>query len=838
MKNLVTATIFITIIWCNLVSANTITVDTLDDTGSSSDGFCSLREAVLAASTDTAVDSCTTGELLLDVIEIDPAIVPTGGQPFQIDLQSRITITGGDLQISGLNSDLLEINGMQSVNIFRVDMSDGAKLTLQNLRLKDALATGAGGAIHIRPGVSVITLDGMELINNISNQEGGGISTGVNEDLDLFIIDSTISGNSAPRGGAISVTTVGNSASQLNLKISHSMITHNSATNGSGGALFALSFDTSSFIDIVVSDSLLTMNTADGTGGAISVAGQASVDRMSVALFRNLFYKNFSNNSSGGAYRSVNLDTTLVNNTFIENEAEFNGGAVSLGNTNGDRQIIIIANTFYQNVGGSGAPFVVAKELDIRFRDTPASTNIFQANLISTDLNNQSDVACSFNNTQALTVAGFNAVNDASCSVTTSDVVNNDLRLRLESGSTDIYPLTVRPLPNSVAIDLWDDSECQFESAPLTNDMTGLRRDDMTGLAFDGDADVNYDCDAGAFEAPPSNRLDVTITGSGSAYETSFDILCNSTCTMPVPSNEDLQLLALPGTNAVFSLWTGACGTALTGPCELNINTQTLVGVDFTNIASTSELLVEKNGDGLVTSDVMGIHCGLLCLGHFEHGSTVNLTATPEPGSIFTGWRGVCSGSGVCTVLIDDAVQQSARANFINQDYTLDVSITGTGSGTINSHPAGIDCNPDCSQSYPAGTQVELTAMVNGNDVFAGFSGDCTGTGSCILDITQDYSVTAEFQTLKTLDVSIIGSGQVVSTPAGIDCPGVCSLQANQFSTFTLDAITTVPGLAFIGWQGDCTPTGGGTSCVSSLIIDSDVTALFENDVIFADGFE
>lgn len=77
--------------------------------------------------------------------------------------------------------------------------------------------------------------------------------------------------------------------------------------------------------------------------------------------------------------------------------------------------------------------------------------------------------------------------------------------------------------------------------------------------------------------------------------------------------------------------------------------------------------------------------------------------------------------------------------------HTLSVTKTGTGSGTVTSSPAGINCGADCSESYGSGTSVTLTASPVTGSTFAGWSGACSGTGSCILTMDADKSVTATF---------------------------------------------------------------------------------------------
>jgi beta-glucanase (GH16 family) len=77
--------------------------------------------------------------------------------------------------------------------------------------------------------------------------------------------------------------------------------------------------------------------------------------------------------------------------------------------------------------------------------------------------------------------------------------------------------------------------------------------------------------------------------------------------------------------------------------------------------------------------------------------------------------------------------------------YTLGVSKAGTGSGTVTSSPAGINCGSTCSASYASGTSVTLTAAAAAGSTFAGWSGACTGTGTCNTTMTATRAVTATF---------------------------------------------------------------------------------------------
>ena len=78
-------------------------------------------------------------------------------------------------------------------------------------------------------------------------------------------------------------------------------------------------------------------------------------------------------------------------------------------------------------------------------------------------------------------------------------------------------------------------------------------------------------------------------------------------------------------------------------------------------------------------------------------------------------------------------------------DAWLGVSKIGNGDGTVTSSPTGIDCGSDCSEIFNSGTVVTLTAVPQTGSTFAGWSGACSGTGTCVMTMTADASASAEF---------------------------------------------------------------------------------------------
>ncbi len=82
----------------------------------------------------------------------------------------------------------------------------------------------------------------------------------------------------------------------------------------------------------------------------------------------------------------------------------------------------------------------------------------------------------------------------------------------------------------------------------------------------------------------------------------------------------------------------------------------------------------------------------------------------------------------------------------IQFQYTLTISKTGRGNGAVISTPPGIDCGVDCSESYTTFTDADLIAIPDSSSIFAGWSGDCTGTDQSVsLVMDTDKACSANF---------------------------------------------------------------------------------------------
>jgi hypothetical protein len=77
--------------------------------------------------------------------------------------------------------------------------------------------------------------------------------------------------------------------------------------------------------------------------------------------------------------------------------------------------------------------------------------------------------------------------------------------------------------------------------------------------------------------------------------------------------------------------------------------------------------------------------------------------------------------------------------------YTLTVGKAGTGSGTVTSNPAVINCGAACNASFNSGTVVALNPAPNAGSTFTGWGGACSGSGACSVTMSAAKSVTAAF---------------------------------------------------------------------------------------------
>jgi Divergent InlB B-repeat domain len=164
------------------------------------------------------------------------------------------------------------------------------------------------------------------------------------------------------------------------------------------------------------------------------------------------------------------------------------------------------------------------------------------------------------------------------------------------------------------------------------------------------------------------------------------------------------------------------------------------------------------------------------------------------------------------------------------------LSLEVQGTGSVVSQPAGLNCTAICRAEFALNTVVTLTATPGTGQTFVGWTGACNGAANtCVITmdpvrIASVPDVTAKFapsagQTTYTFNLTIAGSGSVVSQPAGISCSASCNADFSANTVLTLTA-TPAANQSFTGWTGAC--AGAASSCTVTMNQARTVGATFQ----------
>ncbi|MFL5899635.1 MAG: InlB B-repeat-containing protein [Solirubrobacterales bacterium] len=291
--------------------------------------------------------------------------------------------------------------------------------------------------------------------------------------------------------------------------------------------------------------------------------------------------------------------------------------------------------------------------------------------------------------------------------------------------------LTASPKVGSIFVG-W--SGCDAEPTPTTCEITVYEGEEPTI-----EAEFNEEKFFLFIEKPGTGQGTVTSSPAG--------INCGTSCEAEYLEGTKVILTASPAVGSFFEGWFGCDAEPSATKCEVTVKEEMTVEADFSEIEKFP-LVLEKlgTGTGTVTSAPSGISCGTACsLAEAEYleGTKVVLTASASVGSIFEGWTG-CDAKPSATkcevTIFGETIVEAEFTLSSKPKYSLAITTAGTGTGTVS-------CNGGaCASSYDQGAKVTLTASAASGSGFSGFSGGgCSGTGSCIVTINADTTVTAVF---------------------------------------------------------------------------------------------
>ena len=156
--------------------------------------------------------------------------------------------------------------------------------------------------------------------------------------------------------------------------------------------------------------------------------------------------------------------------------------------------------------------------------------------------------------------------------------------------------------------------------------------------------------------------------------------------------------------------------------------------------------------------------------------------------------RGDGSASLNLTTLYGNVFTLSGRSFLFSPQslYSVTVSKSGQGSGTVTGSPPGISCGSACIASFAKGTALTLMAVPAFGSVFDGWSGACSGAEPCAISIDNAKNVLASFSQPQSPMVAI-------SSPSGSIATNTPTLSYNV-STGTVvvkidgTVVNTLPG--------------------------------------------
>jgi len=201
-------------------------------------------------------------------------------------------------------------------------------------------------------------------------------------------------------------------------------------------------------------------------------------------------------------------------------------------------------------------------------------------------------------------------------------------------------------------------------------------------------------------------------------------------------------------------------------------------------------------------------------------GGRLGWTGAVEPSSVMTfslrtTYVGDYSEVVTNTVDFSGTYTTGQRSAAFAAQHLLTVATVGLGSGVVTSAPGGIACGSDCTEAYVPATVVTLTATLQAESVFAGWSGACSGVNpNCVLNMDASKTTTATFTLLHDLTVQKNGDGDGVlsltpPTPSAT-CGAGCSeiTRPYEHNDAVMVGAVAAADSVFTGWAGACSGLG------------------------------
>jgi hypothetical protein len=318
------------------------------------------------------------------------------------------------------------------------------------------------------------------------------------------------------------------------------------------------------------------------------------------------------------------------------------------------------------------------------------------------------------------------------------------------------------------------------------------------------------------------NLLTVGVSGPGNVTSTDAGIDCGTTGTSCSASYTKDSLVTLtpastdPG--GYFVGWSGLCNG--TGRCTIAMSKVRFVYAYFEPGFWPVKVFRQGKGKGTIswngnTCLASASTCTFQVPNTRPVRQTVNLAASPDANSSFTGWSADC-GPDSCSLYVDRP--KNAYATFASTVARVRVEVDELGEVT---GPNGLSCRPgapcDFTVSITAPAQT-LLLSTNPSDTFYSWGGDCRGSATtCTITLDGDKNVYASWRGIHTAtmttaeEVVVFAQGNADHAGGGtqaLACTAchVSNLMAAHARRCEVCHAIGGPAEKLIGnWNGSCT---------------------------------